>query len=241
MTTTSWKSVRMLISAWLGLIASGCIRGDAATQDSATTAAAQGLIADQATTEFGVWARSSGIVVRPEDVLIESGPNVGSSLTILRGVPPRDHWHPYLVAIKDDQAYPLGGFSSPDLIRAVSWVAPKPVIREDFVQIARKLAMLGDEEGAVRWFFPAQVDDSVRKGAMAWERSKPNNWPADTVIGGPSGGRWEVRVTIVSQQTRSYDVAWRATAFDFRFTQQGTLASWSRRTSEKFYALAAAR
>jgi hypothetical protein len=217
----------------LTLFAVGCAKGNANLHRNSAEAVVRRLVAAQATSEFGVWVKSNDVLVRPEDVVLEPGPEAGPSLRIVRGIPPRDHWHPYLVAVRDTQAYPLGGFSAPEVLAVSRWVRDS-WSGENVVTLARTLALLADDEGAVRSFVASEPSES-RNAAVAttWLRIKPSNWPTDTVLGSSAAGRG-VRITLLSQQTRSYDLGWKATAFEFQFDPEGILISWSRRIGDKF-------
>lgn len=218
----------------LVLIAAGCTQGNAGSKGAGSNeAAVRRLVAAQATSEFGLWTKSSEVVVRPEDVALEPGPDVGQSIRVVRAIPPRDHWHPYLVAVRDTQVYGLGGFSAPEIAAVSEWLSELPHT-ENARALARTLALLADDDGAMRSFFVSAPSDSSQAAvAAAWRRVMPLNWPTDTVLNASALGR-SVRITLLSQQTRSYDLGWRATAFDFQFAGRGRLTSWSKRVGDKF-------
>jgi len=219
----------------LVLLTTGCAQGDASRDRGGSDDLVRNLVAAQATSEFGVWAKSHELVVRPEDVHLEPGPPVGPAVRIVRAIPPRDHWHPYMVAVKDTFVYALGGFSAPELPLVAALLRESPG-NDRVTTLARTLAIIADDEGAVRSFMPGQRNDSGEaRVAAAWERVKPLNWPADTVLHRSAGGQ-AVRLTLISQQTRSYDLGWKATVFDFQFDAEANLISWSRRAGDKFAA-----
>jgi len=218
---------------WLPtLIMCACVQGRARFDDT-TESAIRELVGTQATSDMAVWASSSDQLVRPSDVVLQPGPEVSARLRVVRAMPPRDHWHPYLIGLSDGQTYRLGGFPAPELLRLAGWLADN-ASGQNVIALARMLSLLADEDGAVRSFFVSTPSDSSFAAiSSAWQSIRPPNWPRDTVMETLAGGR-SVRVTLLSQQSRSYDLGWRATAFDFQFDAQGRLKSWSRRVSDKF-------
>lgn len=204
-------------------------RSDRDTEDEA-----RALVALQAQSELGVWQRASGIRVGLDDVRLEVGPSLLRGVQIVRGIPPRDHWHSYLIAMRGAQLCPLGGFTSPDLDCITRWMGQSPPTGTALVDRARILATLADVNGAARVISLADTnggdDPAVRD---AWARRRPQNWPQDTLVILPAGDA-VVRLTMLSQQTRSYEQAWLAVVYDFQFDANSNLQAWSRRVSDPF-------
>jgi len=198
-------------------------------QDPPANRAARTLIASQAASQFGVWQPASDGRVTLEDIQVGPGPSLVSGINVLRGIPPRDHWHPYLVVVRGDTVCAAGGFTSPELACLARWVRESQ--SPQTATLARILAILADENGAVR-VFPA-AEPEAKEISEAWLRRRPQNWPQDTSLTTPEGDT-VVRITMLSQQTRSYEQAWRAFAYDFHFDSSGRLLVWSRRPSELF-------
>jgi hypothetical protein len=145
-----------------------------------------------------------------------------------------------MVVVQGDTVCRAGGFTSPDLDCITGVVrASQPAGSTE--SLAWMLAILADENGALEVFRVVNAISPLQNRARsAWLRRRPSNWPPDTSLAGP-GGEAVVRFTVLSQQTRSYEQAWRASAYDFRFDQERHLLAWSRRTSDAFFPAADSR
>lgn len=231
------KSIRR--RGWsISLLAASCLGASCwgialVAQEPPASVAARSLIASQVASEFGVWQRASEGRVSSEDIRVLMGPSVAPGVLVFRGVPSRDHWHPYLVVVRGDTLCGAGGFTTPELPRIASW------LRDSYwpqgpEALARVLASLADENGTVEAFLAGEAAaPGQREVAGSWSRLRPQNWPRDTSLMLPTG-RIVVRLTLLSQRTRSYDLSWTATAYDFQFQSDGRLVAWSRRQSQPF-------
>ncbi|MFQ5705792.1 MAG: hypothetical protein ACE5HT_17485 [Gemmatimonadales bacterium] len=220
---------------WGFLLLALCACADLApaAQDMGGERAAKDLIVSQMASEFGVWQSTAESQVKTEDVLIEPGPPIGTGIQLVRGIPPRDHWHPYLVALHEGTVCPAGGFTSPALSCIAEWLRRgQQDIRPQ--ELARALAVAADQNGGARLITATEATTPADiRITNTWLGHRPNIWPVDTVFATAEGGT-VVRVTMLSQQMRSYEQAWRAIAYDFRFDETMNLVAWSRRQSEPF-------
>lgn len=190
------------------------------------------LIASQFASQLGVWEPTARGDVSASDVRLQSGPVV-AGVTVVRGIPPRDHWPAYIVVARGESLCRAGGFTAPQLECVVRLMrASNPQVTPP--EIARHLTVIADPNGGLRMFSvrEARAPDE-RAVTDAWHERRPANWPRDTVFTGPAGNA-VVRITTLSQQTRSYEQAWHAIAYDFQFNARGALMAWARRVSESF-------
>lgn len=211
----------------------GCTDAAADMQQAAAMPAVRELIALQTASELAVWQPGREQRVTSDDIRAEVGPSVVSAIHVIRGIPPRDHWHPYLVVTKGDSACVAGGFTSPDLTCVAKWLV-KYGAAQGPQDLGKALAIVADENGAMRLVLPRDSQPTTEASTRdAWVKRRPQNWPRDTVFT-QANGNTVVRLTVLSQQARSYEQAWRAVAYDFRFDSARRLLAWSRRASEAF-------
>lgn len=210
-----------------------CSAGDSIAQGAAAEVDARELIAAQVASEFGVWQQASDGRVNPDNIQVESGPTLVTGLDVLRGIPPRDHWHPYLIVVRDGSLCTAGGFTSPELDCVAHWLRESQSMRGP-IEVSQTLAILADKNGAVRAFHVAKPNSArEREVREVWQQHRPENWPRDTTLQVSNGGT-VVRLTMLSQQARSYEQAWTAIVYDFRFDSDERFITWSRRVSEAF-------
>lgn len=212
--------------AGLGVGALACTKDGGGVQGS-DRAAIAARVAEEATTELALGVGSQ--VVEPQGVRLENGVDVGRALTAYRVWIPRDHWHPYQVAVLGSRIITLGGFQNQDLVSAGAALAPPAVDAASLRETAEKLARLADHSGAVQYAFPGRVN-APAVGA-GWKRIAPESWPRDTVVE-LRGGKWRVTLTLLSQETRSFTLNWVPTAYAFTFDSSGRLLAWGRRNGD---------
>jgi len=197
--------------------------------DPVTKVDLQAIAAARAMTEFSAWGDQS--VVAPNSVRLEEVLPRRGSIRVWRAWIQRDHWHPYTMAVADGAVIALGGFEAPELNRVAPFLIDSSADIKQLVAMARELAKLADPSGALNIAFPMAIpvdDDSV---ALSWRR--PTSWPSDTTISSFDGG-WQIRLTMLTQETRSYSQHWTPFLFVFKFDREGELKAWSRRIGEPF-------
>lgn len=195
---------------------------------------ARRAVIDQFAAEDGLWPKSPAYL--PSDLEVERGPAITEDIELWRFWPPIDHTHPYVFAYLGDSIVPAGGFQAPDLFRVAARLRLQHQETISLEDVARKLSLVGDRNGAVKYSFPYRDSSDIAQALnLAWSKSKPLSWPTDTV-GRLTEGGWHVIVTLLSQKTRSYNLAWIPQAFLFRFDRDSVLRAWSVRTGEEFSA-----
>lgn len=207
-----------------GRVAAARVTGEAAE------VAIRVLVATQFASQNGVWQATARPVVSASAIGLQSEPVV-SGVIAFRGIPPRDHWHAYVVVSDGESLCPAGGFTSPRL-RCVVRLIRAGANAMTAGELARRLTVLGDPNGGLR-VVPASEAESrgERAAADAWVQMRPRNWPRDTAFSALAGGTI-VRITVLSQRTRSYTQAWQAVGYDFHFDDTGELVAWSRRLGD---------
>lgn len=209
-------------------VAALCVQGCTADLQGGQTEgllAAKSKVAAGASTEL---ALTTGQAVTAEDVRLESGPKLVGATTYRAWIP-RDHWHAYQLVVARGHVIPVGGFESADLHTLVTVMPAPSVDAVALTAYSEKLALLADPRGAVRYLIPAREAQAGRRAKL--QAILPADWPRDTVMQLPDGGK-RVRLTLLSQETRSYTQHWIATAYAFTFDGQGRLQAWARREGE---------
>ena len=184
-------------------------------------------VAEEASTELALYPGAQ--IVSPSGVRLEDGLRLEGGLTTYRAWISRDHWHAYQLAVANNRMIPLGGFQSPDLVSIASAITRPSRSATNVREVAEKLALLADNSGGVQYAFPGRSQQAELRAA--WSRASPASWPSDTVIN-LGGGGWSVRLTLLSQETRSFTQHWVPTAYAFTFDSAGQLHAWSRRAGE---------
>lgn len=202
--------------------ASACARDTEGVQRE-DTSALKALVAEEATNEFALSPGEQ--IVSPATVRLEDGPRV-QGLRTYRAWVPRDHWHAYQLAVSGNTVFVLGGFQNPDLASAATALAGGAGGAMNLRDVAERLALLADNSGGVQYAFPGRTDFPAV--SAAWRNMAPDTWPHDTVTE-LGNGRRIVRLTLLSQETRSYTQHWTPTAYALTFNADGQLRAWSRR------------
>jgi hypothetical protein len=213
--------------------------------DSQASPPVYALIRSQLAADYALWEPASTGQVDTGAFRLEPGPPLVEGVRVIRGIPARSHWHPYMVMLKGDSSCPVGGFPVPDLKCATRWLVESSASLAP-LGVATMLATLADEHGGSRVVRVGTMEGSLpapdptvpssdagTRALQAWADTRPDNWPADAVLTLSDGTRL-VRLTVLSQETQSYAQAWRAVAYEFRFGSGMDLLTWSRRTSTPF-------
>jgi len=181
-------------------------------------------VAEASSTELSLVP--GGEVVSSAQIRFDQGMELAKGIVRFRAWIPRDHWHPYQLAASDSTIILLGGFQSPDLMSISQSLARAHGSALSAMTLAEQLAVLADDNGGVNYIFPRRATAEWRS---AWSAVAPPEWPGDTTIELP-GGMQRVRLTILSQQTRSYAQDWVPTIYAFTFAPNRSLETWSRRS-----------
>ena len=187
--------------------------------------------------DVSVWADSAGVMLATPEAVLQRAPDY-PGLDVWRVIPALYHAHPLTVAKMGDRIVRLGGFPSPDLYSVASALPLRLHTRAAAESVAATLARLADRFGAVRYTFSdSPSGDSVLRAAQqTWKHQMPPTWPADSAWR-TSRGTWRVTLTLLSQDTRSFNVEWVASVYSFEFDPDGSLVSWAKREAEPFASL----
>ena len=190
------------------------------------------LVALQGTAELNAW-RAAHEAVEPQNVRIVGTVPVDGGGTVWRAVLPHYHFHPFTVLEKDGELIELGGFGGVEMERAAELLRLRPAGDDAAREAARTLALLADPNGAERYVIigaPATRDTLVLR---SWRKNAVEAFRPDTVLRLQSGD-WMTRVTVLSQQTRSYGQAWQPYTYSFIFSPDHGLKSWFVRSGRPF-------
>lgn len=191
------------------------------------------MVAAQAAAEYGVRQGSFDGVFDAESIRLETADLLDSeAFELVRASLPIDHAHPYLVLVGPSDTLRLGGFEEVQLTRAMEVLGIRAGDEESAIKAATSLVILADANGAERLLIGF---DSVAAAPILqeWNKRKPATWPPDQVVQRPDGYT-SVRLTVMSQRSRSYDQAWQPTTYQFEFSADGELLGWARMSGEAF-------
>ncbi|HEX2205846.1 MAG TPA: hypothetical protein VHG91_21205 [Longimicrobium sp.] len=207
--------------------------------DERSGSSVQALVANEMTTGQAAWRETYGVIPPPRVTLEALPPSDG--VRLWRAAGPLDHWTAYVVGEARGELVRLGGFDAPELERLSALQAREPLgDSADVVRRSRDLAALADAHGGERVVFAADPGPSGAAVVRRWENVRRASWPGDFARR-LEGGRWLTRLTLLSQQVRSYEQDWVPYTYSFLFRQDGTVEAWSRRAGEGLMATEARR
>ncbi len=207
--------------------------GVARAQDSG--AEALRVVQLQRKTDLVLWAGPAGSAMAISPAKVERVPGYPSALMVWQVFPTLDHAHPFTVAKVGGRLLRLGGFPAPELDEATRGLRWSITDRTKALELAQVLARLGDRFGARRYVFTSlpPVDETLVRVRNTWRSRAPADWPTDSVWSAGAGS-WGVALTILSQDTRSFNQRWVAIAYSFYVDPHGVLTSWAWRSSDPF-------
>lgn len=189
----------------------------------------------QLESEVSLWGGADGGTPSTPAVTAERVAGYPEPLRVWRVVPSLPHAHPYLLAGKAGVVLRLGGFPAPDLSGLAAVVGQRLADDSAAATRAKMLATLADEFGALRYVFAGGEpgEEGFRHVLVRWKRCKPRDWPSNAVFR-TGHSTWRVTLTMLSQNTRSFNRQWMATAYSFEMDESGSLISWSKREASPF-------
>lgn len=221
------------------ILTAGCHAGMRTGQPFTAATEARRIVAAQASSDAGVTVARTEVDLVPDRILLEPTPDSAAGLALYRAtVKGFSHAAPYLVGLRADTVWRLGGFPSPELI-AFSRLLPS--LRRDapfVLDRAYQLARWADPNGAAEVVASQAEDysDQASVAAVHWRQRIPVHWPRDTVVlGSEQSGNWVVKLTVLSRsEWTGLGAIWLPIAYHFVFDDRGVLIAWSRRTGEGF-------
>ncbi len=162
-------------------------------------------------------------------VTVERGPRLGSDTPVWRV------WalnKPYLIVQSGARLYRAGGFGYADPIELAGVLSGGSGCSAGAGTLAGCLALMLDPLGAVGALSLADADTSARLVLAAWRKSRPDDWPRDTVRVGALGDTIVVR-TVLSRTVMNFGAPWGATVHSFDF-YQGKLIAYATRKGPLF-------
>jgi hypothetical protein len=186
------------------------------------------LVAREARVELGAW-RGAVPEMAAERVVLHRLQVDAPGVQVWEARPPMDHWHRYVVAIRGDRLWRLGGFATNDLPDFYNTTLAGGTSARRPGEAGVYLVTLV-EPGGERIVYPER-GSGQEPAARAWSTARPAGWPGDTTHVYADGGSF-VRLTVLARQENSYDQPWVPVVYTFAFDPQGYLRAWFRREGE---------
>ena len=181
-------------------------------------------VATQASAELRLTTGDENVTA--SEVFLEPGPPLPNLRTIRAWIS-RDHWHAYQLTSDSISINLAGGFESQNLDSIAAKIAWRLNSDDDYYGLSKRLAEIGDRNGAVSTIFP--FTDTRFKARGQRQVVVGVGWPTDTVRRSLTG-EISVNLTIVTQASRSFSQDWTPTAYVFQFDSRGRLTAWATRS-----------